>query len=90
MRSVASVYVCIYVCMYVCICGQKIDLFSALLIEKFLLCVLHYLILNSNASKVIFYVQRVVQTEQFVRVLFQVGPEILHYGMPHLYAITYV
>ena len=38
------VYVCMYV--YVCICGQKIDLFSVLLVEKFLLSVLYYLILE--------------------------------------------
>ena len=43
---------------------------------------------NLNASKVVFYVQRVVQIEQFVRVLFKVGPGILYYGMPRLYAIT--
>ena len=46
MRLVASVCVCMYVCMYVYICDQKIDLFSALLFEKLLLCVLHYLILE--------------------------------------------
>ena len=56
-----------YVCMYV-----------YLPFAKFLLCVLYYLILNSNASEVVFYVQRVVQTERFVCVLFEVGPEMLH------------
>ena len=41
------VYVCVYVCMTcVCICGQKIDLFSVLPFEKFLLSVLYYLILE--------------------------------------------
>ena len=40
----------------------------------------------------VFYVQRVVQTEHFVRVLFKAGPGILHYGMPHLksYAIMHL
>ena len=56
MRLVASVCVCvyvyiyIYVCVCVCVCmyvcGQKIDLFSVLLFEKFLLSVLYYLILE--------------------------------------------
>ena len=39
------VCVCVCVCVCLCVCGQKIDLFSVLLFEKFLLCVLYYLIL---------------------------------------------
>ena len=87
MRLVASVCVCMYVCMYMCvmcICGQKIDLFSVLLFEKFLLCVLYYLILEFKHLQSGFYVQLVVQTEQFVCVLFKTVSGILHYGMPRL------
>ena len=40
------VCICVCVCVCVCVCGQKIDLFSVLLFEKFLLCVLYYLILE--------------------------------------------
>ena len=82
------IYVCMYVCMYVCICGQKFDLFSALLFKKLLLYVLYYLILEFKNLQVVIYIQQVVQTEQFVCVLFKIGPEIMHYGMPRLYAIT--
>ena len=49
MHLIASVCVCMYVCLYiyVCIlCDQKIDLFSVLPFEKFLLSVLYYLILE--------------------------------------------
>ena len=85
MRLVASVCVCVYV-------------------TKKLTCLVPYCSKNScyvyyttwswnlNASKVVFYVQRVVQTEHFVRVIFKAGPGILHYGMPHLksYAIMHL
>ena len=39
---------------------------------------------NLNTSKVVFYVQQIVKTEQFVHVLFKTSPGILHYGMPRL------
>ena len=47
------------------LCSRVIDLFSTLPFKKILLSVLCYLLVELNASKVIFYVQRVVQTEQF-------------------------
>ena len=57
---------------YVCICDQKIDLFSALPFEKILPCVLYYLIMDLNASKMVFYFEQIVQMEQFV--LFYLRP----------------
>ena len=77
----------VYACMYVYVCvyvAKKIDLFSVLPFEKFLLSILYYLILEFTRLQIGFYVQRVVQTEQFVCVLFKTGSGILHYGMPSL------
>ena len=71
-------YVCIYVCVYV---TKKINLCSVLPFKKFLLSILYHLILE---FKRLFYVQRVVQMEQFVCVLFKTDSGILHYGMPLL------
>ena len=72
-----------------CHLGSYVDLFSALLFQKILLCVLYYLNVKLNTSKVVSYVQRVVQTEQFILVLFKADPGILHCGMPNLTVLHY-
>ena len=60
------------VCIFFYIYGQKIDLFSALLFEKTLLSVLFYLLVKfQRLWSVFFYIQCVVQMEQFVLVLFR-------------------
>ena len=57
---------CMYVCIFVYV---KNRLFSVLLLENLQLIVFYYFSLSLNASIVVCYVQRVVQTEQFM--LFQ-------------------
>ena len=64
MRLVASVCVCVHMW------PKNQPAYSALLFKKS--CCVYYTTCsrNLNASKVVFYVQQVVQTKQFVRVLF--------------------
>ena len=68
---------CAWSCQFVCVLVAKIDLFTALLFEKNLLSVLCYSLVKFilNTSEVVFYVQQVVQMEQFMLVLFRLALE---------------
>ena len=64
----------------------KIGLFSALPFEKILLSVLYYLLMEFKYLQMVFYIQRVVYTDQAIIAcsINKMGPEILYYSMPHL------
>ena len=81
---VCAVGLCIWSHQFVCM-QTEIDLFSVLPS-----CWLYYTTFswNSNASKVVFYVQQIVQTEQLMLVLIRRAWNIvlnLRYATPHLH-----
>ena len=75
----------VYVRTYVRICQQKNRLFSALLLENLLLSVIYCLLLN--ASSVVCYIQRAIQTEQFMP--FQIRHELRPPQAPKYFLLSF-
>ena len=88
----ASISVLVCTCMYACLCGhKKSNCLVPHRLKKPCLYVLyiHYSIMEFKCLQSVFYVQRVIQTEQFVHVLFKTSHGMLYYSVPHPIVMHY-